>query len=59
MEARFVANLAFDAWKVGYAIGHLLPYAVEEFVGRGIARGFDWMVFDDQRIQLDHLIVIM
>ena len=59
MKARFVADLAFNAWQVGYTIGHFLPYAVEEFVGWSVARSFDWMMFDDQRVQFDHFIVIM
>lgn len=61
METRSICDLSLGnaAWQVVYLVRQLLPCAVQKFVGRSVARGLDRMVLNDQRIQLDHLIVIV
>lgn len=59
MKACLVADLALYAREVGYSVCHLLPYAVEELVGGRISRSFNRVMLDDQRVQLNHLVVIV
>lgn len=40
-------------------VRQLLPCAVQKFVGGCVPRGLDRVMFDDQRVQLDHFIVVM
>lgn len=53
-EADFARPHLAHARDVLYPLRDLVPDR-EEFVGGGILRGFDRMVLDDQRVQLDNL----
>ena len=61
VKACFVADFAFDdaTRQVVDLVGKLLPYTVEELVGRSVAGSLNWVVLDDEGVELDHLVMVM